>query len=275
MGAGGWLSWRNRRAPRDRMASPTPLSDVQLTLASDLANATLARFRHLGRSRRATPLPTIVSETRVYWTLLLAHHMARGAVAGDFVETGVYRGGTTIAMLRALAEANQTYRWHWACDSFAGLPEAEPQDAICAHKRSGAHGCAVPRAGDLSSNRAAFEENVRQWHTRMALSENLRTVAGWFNTTLPAPGMRAISFLRLDGDAYASTRDALVALYPRVSRGGIVYVDDYGGYGGCAAAVDEYRRANGVTAPLQMIWEPGARHSRKSCCKSTRPCGGA
>ena len=90
----------------------------------------------------------------------------------------------------------------------------------------------------------------------MALSENLRTVAGWFNTTLPAPGMRAISFLRLDGDAYASTRDALVALYPRVSRGGIVYVDDYGGYGGCAAAVDEYRRAHGVTAPLQMIWEP-------------------
>ena len=247
------------------MTEPLASDELALQAAARLANVSFALLH-----RR---LPSVVSGTRVYWTLLLGHHVARGGVDGDFVETGVYKGGTTIAMLRVLAEANAS-RSHWACDSFEGLPDPEPQDAACPHAGAGAHGCAHNwTRGHFASSRAVFEENVRKWSSsRQPLGlQRLRVVPGWFNSTLPSMGMRAIAFLRLDGDAYSSTRDALAALYPLMSPGGIVYVDDYGGYGGCAAAVDEYRRRHAVTAPLQKIWERFPTGRLRVPSKDARP----
>ena len=183
------------------MTEPLASDELALQAAARLANVSFALLH-----RR---LPSVVSGTRVYWTLLLGHHVARGGVDGDFVETGVYKGGTTIAMLRVLAEANAS-RSHWACDSFEGLPDPEPQDAACPHAGAGAHGCAHNwTRGHFASSRAVFEENVRKWSSsRQPLGlQRLRVVPGWFNSTLPSMGMRAIAFLRLDGDAYSSTRD--------------------------------------------------------------------
>ena len=71
---------------------------------------------------------------------------------------------------------------------------------------------------------------------------------------LPA-GLSRISFLRLDGDLYASTRDAIVALYPLLAPGGAIYVDDYGAYGGCRLAIDEYRAQHAITTPMVKIWQ--------------------
>ena len=84
---------------------------------------------------------------------------------------------------------------------------------------------------------------------------------GWFNETLPTGGMRraGLAFIRLDGDLYASTHDALTALYPLLRRGGIVYVDDYGSFPGCARAIDEYRQAHTIHAPLHSVDEGNGR----------------
>ena len=68
--------------------------------------------------------------------------------------------------------------------------------------------------------------------------------------------------MRLDGDLYASTMDALVALYPLMQSGGLVYVDDYGSFGGCRAAVDEYRAKYGITAPMNFIAEDPSLNTR-------------
>jgi O-methyltransferase len=68
-----------------------------------------------------------------------------------------------------------------------------------------------------------------------------------------------IAMIRLDGDLYASTRDALAALYPLLRRGGLVYVDDYGSFPGCARAIDEYRNAHGISAKLHSIDEGNGR----------------
>ena len=81
----------------------------------------------------------------------------------------------------------------------------------------------------------------------------MRVVEGWFSDSLPPAGLRAIAFLRVDGDLYNSTRDALERLEPLVAAGGYVYVDDYGSFPGCAAAVDEYRRARGRREQLNSI----------------------
>ena len=88
--------------------------------------------------------------------------------------------------------------------------------------------------------------------------QRLRVVEGWFRDTLPPPGLGRVAFLRLDGDLYNSTRDAIERLEPLVSRGGLIYVDDYGAFRGCAAAIDEYRTARGLREALHPI-TAGAR----------------
>ena len=75
----------------------------------------------------------------------------------------------------------------------------------------------------------------------------------WFRDTLPPAGLQQISFLRLDGDLYGSTKDAIERLEPLVSPGGLIYVDDYGSFRGCATAIDEYRAAKHLTEKLNPI----------------------
>ena len=86
------------------------------------------------------------------------------------------------------------------------------------------------------------------------MDERLVVLKGWFIDVLPSPGMGELSFLHVDGDLYESTRDAL-RLYSRLRVGGAVYIDDYGSFPGCARAVDEYRRAHNITAPMHKIYE--------------------
>ena len=84
-----------------------------------------------------------------------------------------------------------------------------------------------------------------------------RVVEGWFKDTLPPRGLRRVALLRLDGDLYSSTVDAIEPLYPLVVPGGVVYVDDYGAYGGCHQAINEYRARHNITEPMHHVWESG------------------
>ena len=105
------------------------------------------------------------------------------------------------------------------CCSFKGLPEPVDQD------KNGTG--IVGKTGDFSTARSAFESNVAAANISR-VSERMRVLEGWFNESLPGAPIEAISFLRLDGDLYVSTRDPLEALYDKVSPGGAIYVDDYG-----------------------------------------------
>jgi hypothetical protein len=72
------------------------------------------------------------------------------------------------------------------------------------------------------------------------LDEQVKFLPGWFRDTLPAAPIERLALLRLDGDLYDSTLDALVALYPRLSPGGYTIVDDYGRFEECRGAVHDY-----------------------------------
>ncbi|MEK6632595.1 MAG: TylF/MycF/NovP-related O-methyltransferase, partial [Nitrospirota bacterium] len=78
-----------------------------------------------------------------------------------------------------------------------------------------------------------------------------------FRDTLPTAPIERLAVLRLDGDLYESTMEALVALYPKVSAGGFVIVDDYG-LPTCRAAIEDFRLAQGITDPIQLIDWTGA-----------------
>ena len=171
--------------------------------------------------------------------------LAEGVV-GDLVETGVWRGGTAIylrAILAALGGDADHDRTVWACDSFEGLPEAtlEVDEPMRFHT--------YPQlAVGLDAVRANFERYG-------LLDERVRFVEGWFCDTLPkvAAEIDSIAVLRLDGDMYESTIDALVALEPLVSPGGFVIVDDYAGIDACRQAVTDYRAERAIDAEIQAV----------------------
>jgi len=167
-------------------------------------------------------------------------------VPGDLVETGVWRGGTAIYLRAVLAAAGDADRTVVACDSFAGLPEADaerfPMDVpLRLHEHA-----------QLAVGLDAVKANFARYGL---LDEQVRFVPGWFRDTLPklATELDAIAVLRLDGDMYESTIDALTHLEPLVSPGGFVIVDDYGGIEACRQAVTDHRTAHGITAEVHPV----------------------
>ena len=96
-------------------------------------------------------------------------------------------------------------------------------------------------------------DHVRRNFQRYGLlDDQVKFLVGWFRDTLPTAPLEQIAVLRLDGDLYESTMDALAPLYPKVSTCGYVIVDDYN-LPMCKQAVDDYRRANGITEQLVPI----------------------
>lgn len=165
-------------------------------------------------------------------------------VPGDLLEAGVWRGGATIFMRAVLEVYGDESRLVWVADSFRGLPPPDPQrfpaDAEDEHWTKEA--LAVPQQ--------EVEQNFARY---CLLDERVRFLPGWFRDTLPAAAIERLAVLRLDGDMYESTIVALEALYPKLSPGGYVIVDDYGAIPTCRQAVDDYRREHGVDEPINEI----------------------
>jgi Macrocin-O-methyltransferase (TylF) len=85
------------------------------------------------------------------------------------------------------------------------------------------------------------------------LDDQVKFLKGWFRDTLATAPVNQLALLRADGDLYESTRDSLVNLYPKVSQGGYVIIDDYNSWKGCRSAVDEYRKEHGITDEVRQI----------------------
>ncbi len=165
-------------------------------------------------------------------------------VPGDLCETGVWRGGATILMRAALEAWGDAERRVWVADSFRGLPapDAERWPADEGVDLSGVDALAVSR----SEVEAAFARYG-------LLDGRVRFLEGWFCDTLPTAPIEQLALLRLDGDLYQSTWEALENLYPKLAPGGILIVDDYGAFEPCRRAVTDYREAHGVIEPIHEV----------------------
>jgi hypothetical protein len=168
----------------------------------------------------------------------------RDQVLGDFIETGVWRGGACIFMRAALNVYGDQTRRIWVADSFEGLPKPDGRyqqdkgDLFWIFN----HALAVP----LAQVKANFSRYG-------LLDERVRFLKGWFKDTLPTAPIERLAILRLDGDMYSSTMDALTNLYPKLSSGGFVIVDDYGAVAACRKAVTDFRESNQISDPILPI----------------------
>jgi O-methyltransferase len=199
-------------------------------------------------SRRAPNWParahTMIGAQRLDNVEFCARDVLRRGVPGDFIETGVWRGGATILMRGVLQAYGITDRTVWVADSFAGLPPPDPalfpDDAGDRHHTYDA--LAVP-----------LSEVQRNFDRYGLLDQHVRFLEGWFRDTLPHAPIERLAVLRLDGDMYESTMVALEALYPKLSAGGYCIADDYGAVPACARAVDDFRARYAVREPMRTV----------------------
>lgn len=164
-------------------------------------------------------------------------------VPGDLIETGVWRGGAVIFMRALLKTYGINDRIVYAADSFCGLPKPDveryPADKndICYQREFTA---------------VSLEEVKRNFKVFNLLDDNVRFLQGWFKDTLPSAPMDQLALLRLDGDMYQSTMEALIHLYPKLSRGGFIIIDDYAAEP-CKEAVCEFREKEKIADPIIPI----------------------
>lgn len=191
-----------------------------------------------------TEAHTMVGRRRLDHVQQCLERVIADGVPGDFVETGVWRGGVGVFARGVLKAAGVTDRRVWMADSFQGFPVAR------------AHSHPLDRHMGLHRLNDAFGvplDEVRDNFRRYGLLDGqVEFLPGWFRDTLPAAPIERIAVLRLDGDLYESTMDALTHLYPKLSPGGFLIVDDYS-LAPCRKAVHEFRAAHGVTEEIVPV----------------------
>lgn len=166
-------------------------------------------------------------------------------VPGDLIECGVWRGGACIMMRAVLAAYGDDTRSVWLADSFAGLPRPDPE------KYKADKGL---RLDLLAPILGVSEEEVKANFQRYDLfDDRVRFLPGWFKDTLEPAPIDQIAVLRLDGDLYESTIQALDALYPRLSPGGFCVIDDYYAIEACRQAVTDYREKHAISEDIVDI----------------------
>jgi GT2 family glycosyltransferase len=207
-------------------------------------------FRPFDRSLRADGRDwpalghTMIGLKRLNNIQFCAEDVIQNHIPGDFIETGVWRGGATIFM-RAILKAHEVNdRSVWVCDSFEGVPppnsEKYPADA----------GLFYNQMKGLAVSLEEVRENFKRYDL---LDSQVHFIKGWFRDTLPRLPVQKISLLRLDGDLYESTMDALTNLYPKLSPGGYCIIDDYLDVMACREAVEDYRRQNSISETIHPV----------------------
>lgn len=187
---------------------------------------------------------TMIGEKRLANLRTLTEALIADNIPGDLIETGVWRGGACIMMRAVLYAYNVSDRYVWVADSFEGLPRANetqyPADA----------GSDFHTYTQLAVSLDEVRGNFRAYGL---LDEQVKFLKGWFKDTLQTAPIVQLALMRLDGDMYESTMDALTNLYPKLSHQGYVIIDDYHVVPACKAAVNDYCRRHGIKPNIVEI----------------------
>ena len=184
---------------------------------------------------------TVTSPERIYALIRGVEHIHVNNIPGDIVECGVWRGGSMMTVARTLLALGVENRMLWLYDTFAGMTRPGPEDVDL-------HGLAARDEFErrrISEDRSTWAmASLSDVHENVASTgypdSQVRMVEGPVERTIPASIPARIALLRLDTDWYASTAHELQFLYPRLARGGVLIVDDYGHWRGSGKATDEY-----------------------------------
>jgi len=184
---------------------------------------------------------TMTSPERIYTLIEAVRYVVKSGIPGAFVECGVWRGGSAMAMTASLLECGNTAREVYLYDTFAGMSVPTQYDVNLVGKSAQEKHLST-LIGDGVSNWALspideVKANVSQVPYPASM---IHFVQGKVEDTIPVTIPEQISLLRLDTDWYESTKHELEHLFPRLAPNGVIIIDDYGHWQGSRKAVDEY-----------------------------------
>lgn len=191
---------------------------------------------------------TMTSRQRVVALCDAVHYIVDAGIGGDFVECGVWRGGSIMAAAKTLIDRGSIDRRLWLYDTFDGMNAPCEKDVdYLGNSATALLDAHDPLQADSVWCRATLHEVQQNIGSTGYPQEQVEYIIGQVEQTLAHELNRPqkIALLRLDTDWYESTRVALQQLYPRLQLGGVLIVDDYGHWKGCQQAVDEYFAARG------------------------------
>jgi len=179
-------------------------------------------------------------------------YIAKSNIRGDIIECGVWRGGSSMLMVKTLSALNDTGRKIYLYDTFEGMPEPDERDVKI---RTNIPGIEMWKAKQQSGGWAvAAEDEVRKnLENTTYPKENFILVKGKVEETIPKTIPQKISILRLDTDWFSSTYHELTHLYPLLSNGGVLIIDDYGSWSGSKEATDRYFSENHIKMYLNRV----------------------
>jgi len=178
---------------------------------------------------------TMTSVERVVCLIQAVEYISTNNISGDIAECGVWRGGSMMAVAHKLLELGDTSRTLFLYDTFQGMPPPTKKD-----KMSGVLAAEILEKNNAVKCIADLDDVRRNLLSTNYPPERLRFIAGKVEETLPVAKPESLALLRLDTDWYESTLCELQHLYPVLTKGGILIIDDYGHWEGARAAVDEF-----------------------------------
>jgi O-methyltransferase len=227
-----------------------PLGSWHRALIRSLLPGDVRLFRPVGDDQRAEgkDWPSLALTMVGAKRLDNLHHcvftVLKDGIPGDFIETGIWRGGSVILMRAILKAHGVTDRTVFAADSFEGLPK--PDAGSYPADRGDRHWTCKELAVSLEQVRANLDRYG-------LLDDQVQFLKGWFKDTLPEAPIERLAVARLDGDMYESTMTAIETLYPKLQPGGFLIVDDYGAVRGCKRAIEDYRARCSINEPIEAI----------------------
>lgn len=197
---------------------------------------------------------TMTSTERLYSVYKSVEYAVKNNIDGDFVECGVWKGGSSMMIALTLLKNKCTDKKIYLYDTFEGMPEPTDNDININNKKAENKFLKLKRNENSSDwCFSEIDEVKNNIFSTGYPKENIIFVKGKVENTIPNIIPNKIALLRLDTDWYESTKHELEHLYPRLSEKGVLIIDDYGHWLGCRKAVDEYLKKNNISLLLNRI----------------------
>ncbi len=182
---------------------------------------------------------TMTSPERVVALIRATRYLVRAGILGGFVECGVWRGGSVMAVALTLLSERDASRDLYLFDTFEGMSDPTEKDRDPAGNSARTLLDRTPSQTDLWCH-ASLDEVKDNLHFTGYPAENIHFIKGRVEETLPFPDLPRLALVRLDTDWYESTYHELQQLFPALEYGGILLIDDYGHWQGAKEATDRY-----------------------------------
>lgn len=191
---------------------------------------------------------------RILSLIRATDYIVKNDIKGSIVECGVWKGGSIMAVLSTLLKHNINDKKVYLYDTYEGMStptendkSVRGEDALNAFEEK-------DEVWDKIKCYSSLEEVKENVYSTGYNAEKLNFIKGKVEDTITKDNLpEEISILRLDTDWYESTKHELEFLYPKLVKGGILIIDDYGHWDGCKKAVDEYFKENNINMFLSRI----------------------